>query len=112
MPDDNSLLDRMYPGMPALPLLMLGSGDRLTREEFERRYAATPQLDWYVWRDGAYSPLASNTQGIIRSLVFSGLWLATIAWLADNIQPVLAVLQQSLYSTEQAAFKQQLVSRG
>ncbi|WP_448571865.1 hypothetical protein [Trichothermofontia sp.] len=181
MPDDNRLLKRMYPGMPALPLSMLGSGARLPREAFDCRYAATPHLrkaeqlagvvyvppaalrfnsrsqpyalqlawlsnDWVaapggdlgiepiycrnsvqpsiVWQvfarwldgvvcqDGAHIPLASDVQESIRSRVFPRLGLATTDLLAGNIQPVLAMLQQSLYSFEQAALKLQLVGRG
>lgn len=70
------------------------------------------RLDWFVWQDGVYSPLPADGQGIIRSRIFPGLGLATTDLLAGNIQPVLTVLQQGLYSSEYAAFKQQLVGRG
>jgi hypothetical protein len=60
----------------------LESGDRLTRPEFERRYAAAVD------------------EGIIRNCRFPGLWLAADAMLSGDMAQVLAVLQTGLQSPE------------
>jgi hypothetical protein len=51
----------------------LENGDRLTRAEFEQRYHAMPQN------------LSVHADGIIRSQVFPGLWLAVEDLLAGNL---------------------------
>lgn len=38
-----TIIDTLIPETPARPVPPLQNGDRLTREEFERRYAATPE---------------------------------------------------------------------
>lgn len=125
-------------------ILPLENGDRLTRQEFERRYEAMPKLkkaelierivyigspvrashavsyaqiigwlwsysievpgvqladlvwqvydrrlDWFRWHEGTYQPLAADDQGILRSQVFPGLWLAVDALLDGDVKEVL-----------------------
>ena len=106
----------------------LENGDRLTREEFERRYDATPhhkkaelivgeyivwrvqerQLDWFVLRGSQYEKLSPGHDGIFRSEVFGGLWLDAAALLSDDFAKVLDVLEQGLTSPEHADFKARL----
>ncbi len=62
------------------------------------------QIDWFHLEDGEYVPLPVDQDGIIRSRVFPGLWLAVEELLAGNMMQVLAVLQAGLASLEQAAF--------
>jgi Uma2 family endonuclease len=66
------------------------------------------QLEWFCLVDGEYSLLQPDPEGIIRSRVFPGLWLAIDALLSNNMQHVLAVLQQGLQSAEHQDFMQGL----
>jgi Uma2 family endonuclease len=68
------------------------------------------QLDWFALEDDEYVAQQPNQQGIIRSAVFPGLWLAVPALLAGEMTTVLAALQQGLNSPEHQAFGQQLTA--
>jgi Uma2 family endonuclease len=68
-------------------------------------------LDWFSLQEEEYVPLVADPQGIIRSQVFPGLWLAVSELLAGNMQQVLAVLQSGLSSDSQQNFVQQLAER-
>ncbi len=50
------------------------------------------RLDWFYLREGEYVPLPVDEDGVIRSQVFPGLWLAANDLLAGNMGRVLAVL--------------------
>lgn len=66
------------------------------------------KLNWFRLFDGEYISLESDAAGIVRSQVFPGLWLAIPALLAGNLAEVLAVLQESLNSSEHVAFVERL----
>jgi Uma2 family endonuclease len=66
------------------------------------------QVDWFVLRDGKFTPLAAGPDGILRSEFFPGLWLDHAALIQEDLAGVLAVLQQGLASPEHAAFVAQL----
>jgi len=66
------------------------------------------QFDWFVQRSGQFQPLPPDRLGILRSEVFSGLWLDQAALLRGDMLRVLEVLQQGLASPEHAAFVQRL----
>jgi len=66
------------------------------------------RIDWLVLREGEYRPLTPDEQGIIRSEVFPGLWLAVTALLSGDMATVMAALQQGLGSPEHAAFVAEL----
>jgi Uma2 family endonuclease len=66
------------------------------------------QLEWFCLVDGDYILLQPDMDGIIRSQVFPGLWLAINALLSNNMGQVLAILQQGLQSAEHQTFAQQL----
>jgi Uma2 family endonuclease len=66
------------------------------------------QLDWFRLQTDEYVSLVRDEQGIIRSQVFPGLWLAVSALLSGEMTMVLSVLQAGLNSTEHQAFVQQL----
>lgn len=66
------------------------------------------KLDWFYLQEGEYEPLPVDEDGVIRSRVFPGLWLAVEELVAGDMARVLAVLQAGLASPEQAAFVQQL----
>ena len=66
------------------------------------------KLDWFSLQEGEYVPLLVDADGVIRSRVFPGLWLAVDDLLAGNMVQVLAVLQAGLIATEHIAFVQTL----
>ncbi len=61
-------------------------------------------IDWRVLRDGRYELLTPGEDGVLRSEVFPGLWLAPAALLRGELAVVLEVLQQGLASPAHAAF--------
>ncbi len=67
------------------------------------------KLSWFYLEQGEYLELATDSNGILRSRVFPGLWLAVAELLAGNMQSVLTILQTGLQSPEHAEFVQQLV---
>ncbi|NET07605.1 MAG: Uma2 family endonuclease [Symploca sp. SIO2B6] len=58
------------------------------------------KLDWFCLQQGEYVPIASNVDGVVKSLAFPGLWLAVESLLKGEMQQVLALLQQGLNSAE------------
>lgn len=69
------------------------------------------QLEWFWLTDGEYQLLLPDADGIIRSRVFPGLWLAVEALLSHQIAQVLEVLQEGLQSSEHRAFVERLGSK-
>jgi len=90
----------------------LGDKKRAYRRNGIREYIVwqvfEQRLDWFYLQEGEYVPLPVDEDGIIRSQVFPGLWLAANDLLSGNMGRVLAVLQEGLAATEHAAFVQQL----
>ncbi|WP_254173531.1 Uma2 family endonuclease [Planktothrix pseudagardhii] len=66
------------------------------------------EFDWFRLNAGEYIKLESDSNGIIYSQVFPGLWLDKAALLAGNLAQVLEVLQQGLASQSHQDFVQQL----
>ena len=66
------------------------------------------ELDWFVFSRGEYVSLTPDAGGVIRSHLFTGLWLDVSALLAGDMPQVLATLQRGLADLEHAAFRQQL----
>lgn len=66
------------------------------------------KLDWFSLQNGEYMSLEADADGVIKSRVFPGLWLAVPALLADDMTKVLAVLQQGLNSPQHQEFVQRL----
>ncbi|CUR33031.1 hypothetical protein [Planktothrix tepida] len=52
----------------------------------------------------------ADSEGIIKSEVFPGLWLDEQALLAGNLAQVLAILQQGIATVEHQDFVQQLTA--
>jgi len=69
------------------------------------------RVDWWQLQEGAYVPLPADTRGIVRSVVFPGLWLATPALLAGNLAEVLVVLHAGLAAPEHRDFVEELATR-
>ena len=66
------------------------------------------KLDWFSLQQGEYVSLKAGADGVIKSQVFPGLWLAIPALLQGEMQRVLAVLQEGLNSPEHGTFVQRL----
>ncbi len=66
------------------------------------------KISWFYLEKGEYLDLPADPDGIVRSRVFPGLWLAVTELLAGNMQRVLAILQEGVESPEHVAFVQKL----
>ncbi|NEU76569.1 Uma2 family endonuclease [Hassallia byssoidea VB512170] len=66
------------------------------------------KLNWFSLQNSEYVLLEPDTDGIIKSRIFPGLWLDVTALLAGEMTTVLAVVQQALNSEEHADFVQRL----
>lgn len=66
-------------------------------------------IDWFVLHAGQYARLEPDTQGVVRSEIFPGLWLDTAALLSGDLAGVLATVQRGLTSPEHAAFTARLL---
>lgn len=62
------------------------------------------RLDWFVLEDDEYVSLLPDDDGVMRSRIFPGLWLAVEALLRDDMPQVVATVQQGLSSPEHQAF--------
>jgi Uma2 family endonuclease len=61
-------------------------------------------VDWFELRDGRYFKLEPDTDNIIKSEVFPGLWLAIAPLLEYDLAKVLQIIQQGLDTTEHQNF--------
>ncbi|MGD2183331.1 Uma2 family endonuclease [Lusitaniella coriacea] len=66
------------------------------------------RLSWFYLEKGEYLDLPVDENGILRSRVFPGLWLAVSELLGGKMQQVLTALQQGLSSAEHKGFVQDL----
>lgn len=80
-------------------------------QEYLAAQAYEQRVDWFVLREGEYEALQPDSNGILRSEVFPGLWLPADALWAGDLTGMIAVLQQGLASDEHAAFVAQLQER-
>ncbi|MEI7683790.1 MAG: Uma2 family endonuclease [Planctomycetota bacterium] len=62
------------------------------------------RFDWFVARQGAFEPLQPDSEGILKSETFPGLWLDAAALIRGDMLRVLAVVQQGVASPEHARF--------
>ncbi len=62
------------------------------------------RLVWWELRDGEYQEIDPQAEGVLKSVVFPGLWLNTQALLKADKKTVLATLRQGLESPEHLAF--------
>ena len=112
--------DDYLEGSPELIVEIAASSaaiDRGTKKQVYRRNGVREyviwqvydnQLEWFGLTDGEYQLLSPDGDGILRSQVFPGLWLAVDALLSHRMAQVLEVLQVGLASPEHAAFVAQL----
>ena len=69
------------------------------------------KLDWFSLQSGEYVPLQPDDNGVVRSLVFPGLWLFVPSLLAGEMPKAIALLQLGLTSPEHAQFIQLLANK-
>ncbi|MBH8577800.1 Uma2 family endonuclease [Nostocaceae cyanobacterium CENA369] len=62
------------------------------------------QVTWFRLKGQEYITLKPDADGVIKSEIFPGLWLASNALLAGNLAKVLAVLQEGLNTPEHTDF--------
>ena len=68
-------------------------------------------FDWFALRQGQYERMAPDTQGIMQSEVFPGLWLDSQAMLAGDLATALKTLDRGLATDEHAEFVSTLRAR-
>ncbi len=61
-------------------------------------------IDWFVLREGNYQPLAPDAGGLLKSLVFPGLWLDVAALVRNDLAAAVAAANLGLASPEHAEF--------
>ncbi|MGL4419242.1 MAG: Uma2 family endonuclease [Gemmataceae bacterium] len=70
------------------------------------------ELIWYyLKRNGEYALLAADAKGVLKSRIFPGLWLDTVALLAGDARTALGTVQAGLASPEHAKFVAKLEKR-
>ena len=79
-----------------------GVREYITIELFPRR------ILWRTLEQGSYVTLPTDPDGILRSLVFPGLWLDVAAFWEDNPVKLMTTLERGLATPEHAAFKGRL----
>jgi Uma2 family endonuclease len=62
------------------------------------------QVDWFVNQEGQFQPMLPAEDGILKSVVFPGLWLDPAALVRGERARIKAVIQQGLDSPEHASF--------
>lgn len=55
---------------------------------------------WFRLQEGVYVPITPDDQGILKSVIFPGLWLDSAALLKGEMQRVVEVLRRGLESPE------------
>ena len=66
------------------------------------------KLDWFKLNQGEYITLSTDEQGIVKSQVFPGLWLAVSSLLEGNLTEVLAVAKEGTNTIEHQEFVKSL----
>jgi Uma2 family endonuclease len=66
---------------------------------------------WFVSRNGKFEELAPGSDGLLRSVVFPGLWLDPAALLRDDRGRLSEVLRQGLATPEHAAWVAKLAGK-
>lgn len=66
------------------------------------------RVDWFSLEEGRYIPVLPDDRGIIKSVVFPGLWLAVDALRQGNRSELFAVLQEGIQTAEHRDFVDRL----
>ncbi|MCA8952621.1 MAG: hypothetical protein KDE27_24120 [Planctomycetes bacterium] len=65
-------------------------------------------IDWFVLEHDDYVALPPDTDGILKSRVFPGLWLDPVALLAEDIAALRAAVERGCATPEQIEFAARL----
>jgi hypothetical protein len=65
-------------------------------------------IDWFVLQSGTYVRQEPDHEGLLRSVVFPGLWLDPRAAIAGDLPALQAVVTRGCEQPEHAAFVQRL----
>jgi len=65
------------------------------------------EVHWFNWQSGVDHVITPDADGILRSLLFPGLWLDPARFWQGDVTGLLAVVQQGLASLDHAAFVEQ-----
>ncbi len=68
------------------------------------------RINWFRLQGNEYIPLDPDTNGVMRSQIFPGLWLDPQAMLRGNMPKVIAVLQEGITESDHQAFVAHLMS--
>jgi hypothetical protein len=69
------------------------------------------EVRWFTRREDRLAPIAPGNDGLILSEVFPGLWLDPVALFKNDLNRLIAVLEEGLASPEHAAFVALLAER-
>jgi Uma2 family endonuclease len=68
------------------------------------------EIDWFRLQAGEYIKLEPDSDGIMRSQIFPGLWLYKNALLMGDLGKVLVILQRGLETAEHRDFVHKLTA--
>ncbi len=68
-------------------------------------------FDWFVFDKGEYHKLIPNSEGLIQSTIFVGLWLDVEALLSGNLAKVIETVGTGVQSSEHQSFAEELEQR-
>lgn len=66
------------------------------------------EIDWFILRQGEYQRNQPDTDGLLKSEAFPGLWLDANALLHGDLPAVLAAVERGTNTPQHAAFVQRL----
>ena len=115
--------DDYVEGAPELCIEIAASTAAYDMHQKKRAYRRNGVREYLVWltedrrfvfwelKEGDYSEIAPDADGVLKSRVFPGLWLDAAALLAGDLKQALAVLRQGVESDDHAAFAAALVDK-
>jgi Uma2 family endonuclease len=68
-------------------------------------------IDWFLLREGSYQRLVPDVEGLLKSLVFPGLWLDAPALLRNDLTAAVTTAGRGVASSEHAEFVSLLQER-
>jgi Uma2 family endonuclease len=80
-------------------------------QEYVTLLVREKEVRWHRLVKGSYERMQPGADGILRSIVFPGLWLDAAAFLTGDTARVIEVLQQGIRSSEHADFVSRLAAR-
>lgn len=69
------------------------------------------EIDWFRLKEEKYIKLQADKNGIIKSEIYSGLWLDINALLKGDLATVLNILQEGINTTEHQNFTNELLTK-